>query len=166
MIGKRLLAAGCRRFGLIQGPEASSVALERLAGLHEALTSGGIDDRDIRSSRGDFSYESGSAAATELLDGDDELPDAIVAANDMMALGAIDYARHVAKLEVPSQMSVVGFDGIGATQWRSFQLTTVRQPIRRMAEATISVLRDRIEDPTMVPELRVLPGAIVEGETG
>jgi len=166
MIGKRLIAAGRRQFGLIHGPEASTVAIERIAGVREALIAGGIDSDDIRSSCGDFSYESGSAAAAELLCDAGGSPDAIIAANDMMALGAIDYARHEAGLEIPASMSVVGFDGIGAAQWRSFQLTTVRQPIRRMAEATINVLRDRIDDPTMVPELRVLPGAIVDGETG
>lgn len=166
MIAQRLLHAGHRRFGLIDGPEASSVARERLDGVREALAAAGPGRGEIASARGDYSYTSGHAAMATLLAGAGGRPDAVVAANDMMALGALDHARHVARLDVPAALAVTGFDGIGPTRWDSFRLTTVRQPVMRMADATISVLCERIDDPTMLPELRVLPGSIIDGDTG
>jgi DNA-binding LacI/PurR family transcriptional regulator len=82
-----------------------------------------------------------------------------------MAIGCIDFARFDLKLEVPRDLSVVGFDGIGPSRWSSYQLTTIRQPVHRMAEVTMTLLMDRIANPGLPPEKRVLAGNLIEGRS-
>jgi DNA-binding LacI/PurR family transcriptional regulator len=91
--------------------------------------------------------------------------DAIIAANDTMALGVMDAARLDFGLAIPDELSVVGFDGVGPGRWGSYCLTTVRQPVGRMAEAAVSMLMDRVEDPAMGPERRLFSGDLVRGST-
>ena len=75
---------------------------------------------------GDFSYESGTAAALRLL-ATDHRPTAIIAANDVMALGALKAATDL-KLRVPRDVSVVGIDDIFVSALPAVNLTTLRQP--------------------------------------
>ena len=90
-------------------------------------------------------------------------PSAIFCANDLMAIGAIDCARVTYGIDVPSQLSIVGFDGVAPAMWASYRLSTVRQPVRRMTEAAVSMLMERIEDPELPPEVRTFAGKFIEG---
>lgn len=156
-----MVASGSRRFAIIAGLADSTVGEARVRGALDRLTQAGIGDVEI--DRGDFSYEGGHAAALRLLA---KGPlDAIVAANDVMALGAMDAARIGHGLDVPGQLSIVGFDGVAPARWRSYLLTTVRQPVGRMTEAAISMLVDRIEDPALGPERRLFSGDLVRGSS-
>lgn len=159
MLVDAMIAAGARRFGIIAGPIDSTVGEARVRGALERLAHAGIDD--VPADRGDFSYESGRAAALRLLS--KGKLDAIIAANDVMALGAMDAARLDRGLDVPGELSVVGFDGVAPARWASYQLTTVRQPVGRMTEAAVALLLERIEDPSIGPERRLFSGALVEG---
>ena len=91
------------------------------------------------------------------------LPDAIVCANDVMAIGCMDAARYRLGVKVPEDLSVVGFDGVGPAQWESYDLTTVRQPVRRMTEAAVAMILDRVEEPELPPEKRTFSGVLVKG---
>jgi len=157
----RLVAGGARRFAIIGGPEDSAVGEARVAGALARLASAGFGDVPV--ARGDFSYESGRRAALALLAG--ERFDALIAANDVMALGAMDAARLELGLAVPADLSVVGFDGVAPALWRSYQLTTVRQPVRRMTAAAVEMLAERIADPSIGVERRVFSGDLIEGTT-
>ena len=154
-----MIASGGRRFAIIAGPVDSTVGEDRVRAAIDRLTHAGIGPVPI--DRGDFSYESGHAAATRLLA--DGPVDAIIAANDVMALGAMDAARIDFGLDVPGQLSVVGFDGVAPARWASYALTTVRQPVGRMTEAAISMLVERIEDPSIGPERRLFSGDLMRG---
>lgn len=157
----RLVGAGCRRFGLIGGPTDSTVGESRVRVALQRLAAAGITDAPL--DRGDFSYEGGRAAALRLLDAGPL--DAIVAANDVMALGAMDAARLERGLRVPDDISIVGFDGVAPAMWRSYRLTTIRQPVRRMTAAAVEMLAARIENPDLGAERRVFPGDFIEGAT-
>ena len=159
MLVDAMIAAGMRRFGIIAGPEDSTVGEARVRAALDRLAQAGIVD--VPRDRGDFSYASGHAAAGRLLTG--QSLDAIIAANDVMALGAMDAARIDFGLAVPDKLSVVGFDGVAPARWASYQLTTVRQPVGRMTEAAVAMLIERIADATIGPERRLFSGTLVEG---
>jgi DNA-binding LacI/PurR family transcriptional regulator len=159
----RLHMAGHRSFGIIAGPEDSVVGQERLNGSLDHLTELGI--RDVHVVSGNYDYESGVRGFHELVKRMRRPPAAVICANDVMAIGCMDAARFDFSLAVPAKLSVVGFDGVGPSRWSSYQLTTIRQPVRRMAEAAIALLMDRIEKPDLPPERRLLTGQLVEGNS-
>ncbi|PHX99215.1 MAG: LacI family transcriptional regulator [Rhodospirillaceae bacterium] len=155
----RLYAADHRRFAIIGGPPDSVVGIERVQGAQTRLTELGVSNTPVVA--GDYGYERGAQALRDLLKCGRF--DAIVSANDVTAIGAMDAARFEFGLKVPDEMSVVGFDGVGPASWSSYRLTTVRQPVRRMAEAAVSMLVDRIEQAGLPPEKRVFTGELIEG---
>jgi DNA-binding LacI/PurR family transcriptional regulator len=155
-----LLGAGHRRFGLIGGPADNYVAEERRQSALATLAEAGI--RDVPEFRGDFSYASGHEAMHGLQAEVGNL-DAVVAVSDLMAIGAMDAARKALGLKIPDDLSVVGFDGSGPAQWGSYDLTSIRQPVRRMTEAAVAMLVERIEDNATPPEQRLFTGQLLSG---
>lgn len=158
----RLYDAGHRRFAIVAGPEDSVVSRLRSKGALDRLASLGAPTPRIVT--GDFTYDSGRAAMTELFHSG-EHPDAVLCANDLMAIGCIDEARSGLSLSVPEQVSVVGFDGSAPGQWESYRLTTVRQPIVSMVKAAVDMLVARIDDPSIVTEKRMFSGDLIIGRS-
>lgn len=156
----RLLAAGHRRFGVVAGPEDSSVGEERRQAILDALAKAGVARPPVV--RGDFSYDSGRIAARALME-DGPAFDAVICVSDLMALGAIDTCRLEFGLSVPQDVSVTGFDGSGPALWGAYKLTTIRQPVGRMTDAAVTMLLDRISDPTLPAERRLFSGALITG---
>jgi DNA-binding LacI/PurR family transcriptional regulator len=113
--------------------------------------------------KGAFDYESGDAGLRALMTITQRKLDALICANDLMAIGAIDCARTQFGLAVPQDLSVVGFDGVAPAAWASYCLSTIRQPVRRMTEAAVSMLIERIDEPSLPPEVRTFAGAFIEG---
>ena len=163
LIVSRLAAAGHRRFGIICGPSDSVVGEERAQGALARLAQLGITT--VKTVRGRYDYESGGHGLHELVRAFKAVPDAVICANDVMALGCIDAAREDLSVSIPDQLSVVGFDGVAPARWRSYGLTTLRQPIRRMAEAAVSMLLEHVEEPSRPPERRVFSASLVEGHS-
>lgn len=161
-IAMRLLDAGHRRFGIISSPADSLVGCERVAGVVEALEQRRA--RDVVIEPGDFSYESGQDALDRIFLQRPRRPTAIIAANDAMAIGAMERARAL-DIRVPRQISFVGFDGVGVARWPAYQLTTMRQPLRRMAEAAAEAMANRIEHPDHLPETRLFAGELIVGKS-
>lgn len=157
---ERLVAAGHDVFGIIAGPDDSYVSQERVRGAQQRLHELG---RHALLVEGSFDYESGSAGLRQLMAASDQKIDALICANDLMAIGAIDCARLEYGLRVPQDLSIVGFDGVAPAMWSSYRLTTVRQPVRRMTEAAVAMLVERIEDPELPPEVRTFAGKLIDG---
>ena len=156
-----LVEAGHESFAIISGPEDSTVSVERTAGAVQHLSDLGYGE--VMVVGGDYSYESGHRGLLTLIERAGTAPDAVIAANDAMAIGCIDAAREEHGLRVPDALSVVGFDGIGAAQYAAYNLTTVQQPVARMTRATVAMLLERIRDPELDPEERVFLGSGVRG---
>jgi LacI family transcriptional regulator len=129
----RLVALGHRRIGLVTGPDGFRSALERRAGWQEALLADGLPCGEDLIAEGNYTFDSGLAAG-ELLLASANPPTAIFASNDVMAAGVL-HAVRARGLEVPTDISIVGFDdtAIAATIWPP--LSTVRWPIRAMAQS-------------------------------
>ncbi len=135
---QHLLELGHTRIGYLAGrPDLESSRL-REAGFRKALADAGVpvDENLIRI--GSYSREDSHAPASELLSLPDR-PTAIFAANDLSALGIIDVARQLG-IEVPRDLSVVGFDDIPDSAQSTPPLTTVQQPLQRMGAEAIRLL--------------------------
>ncbi|RIH87893.1 LacI family DNA-binding transcriptional regulator [Calidithermus roseus] len=156
-VAEALLRAGYRRLAYIAGREDASTSVDRERGFGEALLEHGV--KTWLREPGNFSYEAGFNAAMRLLRLD-EPPEAIFCANDITAIGAIDAARKL-KVRVPEDLAVIGFDDIPAASWAAYNLTTVRQPIERMIEASVRLLLGRIEDPSLAAVNEFIPGELV-----
>ena len=158
-----LVNAGHRSFGVVEGPGDSIVSIERKTGAINELDSLGISD--ITTVSGDFGYETGRECFAELVSKRGSPPDAVIAANDVMAIGCIDEARDAYGLSVPGDISIVGFDGVGPARYSAYSLTTVRQPVQRMTQSAASMLLERIENPELSPEKRAFSGIPIRGRS-
>ena len=139
---RHLIKLGHRRIGFITGlPNHASAGL-RLAGYRDALAEAGIAVDEALIAHGTYAYQSGLEAGEHLL-ALEPPPTAIFASNDDMAAAAIA-AAHRQRLDVPSQLSVCGFDDVplATTIWP--ELTTIRQPVAAMAEGAVTMLADMI----------------------
>lgn len=137
-IAHHVVAAGHRRFGYMLGIEGHLAAETRFAGFLRALAEAGLDEGAVTALRGDFSFRSGVELAEALLAGPDR-PTAIVCANDDMAVGAM-FAAHRMHLVMPGDLSVVGFDDAPVAAYIWPPLTTIHQPIRRIAAREVERL--------------------------
>ncbi|GII29045.1 substrate-binding domain-containing protein [Planotetraspora mira] len=137
-----LLARGYRRIGFVCGPQAEGPAAERVAGYRAALAEAGApaDPRLVVHTH--FSRAGGQEGAAVLLDLS-EPPDAVLCANDIMAIGALETAA-LRGLRVPDDLAVMGFDDIEAAGLISPGLTTMANPAREIGQACARLLLDRL----------------------
>lgn len=138
-VAEHLLAIGCRRIVHIAGPRGNIDAEERADAFRAALR-----DRHgvtLEVIQGDFYEESGRATVKALLDGGHHF-DAIFAANDMMAIGALETLRN-AGVAVPGEVALAGFDDIPLSS--HLGLTTVRVRIAELGERAIERLLDMVQ---------------------
>ncbi|HEV8692273.1 MAG TPA: LacI family DNA-binding transcriptional regulator [Ideonella sp.] len=153
---QHLVAQGHRRIAFIAGPERNHEARERLRGYRAALTEllPGAGECVLP---GDFTEASGERAGTELL-ALAQLPEAVFAGNDMMALGCLA-ALGRAGLTVPRDIALAGFDDIPICRYVHPALTTVRVPIVELGALALADLAAAIEAPegaaTLTRTLRV-----------
>lgn len=150
-------------FAIITGPADSVVSMQRTRGALERLKECGVTD--VIQVSGDYGYRSGCRAVQEILEQRRKIPDAVICANDVMAFGAMDELRYRLDCDVPGDVSVVGFDGVRAAAWSSFDLATVVQPVESMAEAAVSMLMDRVANPDLPPEKRLFSGVLRKGSS-
>ncbi len=155
---RHLLATGRRRIATIAGPQDMIGGQDRLTGYRDALR-----DSDRRSivAVGDFTRASGADAMRQLLE-DDPALDAVFAANDEMAIGALRALRRAGR-RVPDDVALVGFDDIEAAAYTDPPLTTVRQPITEQATAMVRLLLTPVKDRTT--DHIILPSELVIRES-
>lgn len=136
---RHLLATGRQRIGFITGPGDMNGSDARLEGFREASPHP-VDGALI--ARGDYSYGSGIAGARKLLERRPDL-DAIFAANDLMAAGAMAEVREAGRT-VPGDVAIAGFDDSTAAASTDPGLTTMRQPFLRITREMTRALIDQI----------------------
>ena len=165
MLVSRLAAAGHRRFGIIAGTEDSTIANERRRGACERLADLGLPPPVVVPGQSD--YLSGAAGLRAIIRTLGAVPDAIICGSDVMAIGCLDCARHELGIDVPRQLSVAGFDAIEPSNWLSYNLTTLRQPMPRMAMAAADLLCAVIDNQATAraAERRVFSAQFIEGAT-
>lgn len=137
-----LLAKGHQCIAMISGPPDMEPSVERLAGYQEALREVALPFDTTLVIEGAFTRASGAQAMHTLMQLA-ERPTAIFCANDLMAIGVLDYAREHT-LRVPDDIAVVGYDDIEAASLVTPALTTVVNPAYEMGKAAGQLLLERI----------------------
>ncbi|HEY0648436.1 LacI family DNA-binding transcriptional regulator [Phenylobacterium sp.] len=139
---RHLIGLGHRRIGFIKGHPNQTASRQRHEGYVAALAEAGITADPALVAQGYFTYRSGFEGAETLL-AVEPAPTAIFASNDDMAAGTVAVA-HRRGLDVPGDLTVVGFDdsALATTVWP--ELTTIRQPIADMSRQAVTLLTDEI----------------------
>ena len=153
------------KIALVSGLPAASTSMERESSFREALRKRGTYLEEDLCRIGNFSQHLSYTATVDLLESP-EPPTAMFCVNDMMAFGALNGARAVG-VRVPEDLWVVGFDDIRMASWELFDLTTVSQPIVKMAQEAVRLFVQRIKEPDKEPQhIRLGGGEIkVRGST-
>jgi LacI family transcriptional regulator len=136
-----LIGHGYRRIAFVGDPDGSPDAAERWDGFVDAHHAAGRQPAELVRSSG-FRTADGLAAATALL-AEERRPDAIMCANDEIAMGVLEAAR-AARITIPDDLAVTGWDDIPAASHLAPPLTTVRQPMLDLGRRAAELLRDRI----------------------
>ena len=146
MVVKHLLAQGYRRIAVLAWPEDSRVGRNRMDGIMAELSDQGISLPAEFISRGEGIYPFGREATMRWLDLPvDQRPNAIVAFNDLMAVGAMRAIQDKG-LQVGKDLAVTGFDDMPLAQYINPSLTSVRQPIWEVGQRVMSILLDLLEE--------------------
>jgi len=131
--------SGCRQIAFIRGPTGNAEAQERFRVYREELQARGLDDSDALVVEGDFTQSAGAAAVLELFDRRNVRPDAIMAADDLIALGVLQ-ALGDRSIRVPDEVAVMGFNDIEEARFASVPLTTVRQPLYEQGKHAVRAM--------------------------
>jgi DNA-binding LacI/PurR family transcriptional regulator len=160
-----LIAAGHRRIAHVVGWQGSSTGRDRAEGFRQAMAAAGLTPFAMID--GMYARDTAAAVTRELCAGP-ERPDAIFVGNDHMAFAVMDELRFGLGLDVPGDVSVIGYDDVPMAAWPSYALTTIRQPVNRMVAATVEAIlgqiagtvpaqKTRIDGPLMVRRSARLP---------
>lgn len=145
LIAEAFLSAGAKSFAMITGDPRGTTSQDRVRGFVERLMEEGIKRTEIEEIAGGSTYDGATLATRKLFAAHKRRVDALFGVNDIMAMGAMDVLRFELGLRVPEDLMVAGFDDIPDGARDSYKLTTVRQPIDRMVEETLAILR--LDDP-------------------
>lgn len=159
----RLAAAGHRQFAIIEGPTDSCISQERRRGAWQRLTELGLPAPLVVA--GQYDYASGATGLRDIIRQLGRVPDAVICASDVMAIGCLDCARHELGIDVPGQLSVAGFDAVEPSNWLSYNLTTLRQPMEQMAAAAADLLVAQIDSRGTQAHCRLFNAQFIEGAT-
>jgi sigma-B regulation protein RsbU (phosphoserine phosphatase) len=133
-----------RKIAFVRGPIANQDADERYRAYVDGLSEHAIALDASRVASGDFTFEGGVAAVEALLDGQQADLDALMAADDSMALGVLAALRN-RKISVPDQIAVIGFDDVDEARFSVPSLTTVRQPLKELGAEAVRILHDSLQ---------------------
>jgi DNA-binding LacI/PurR family transcriptional regulator len=159
-----LAGLGHTRIAYIDGGRGT-IAADRRRGYRGAMRANGLDGQ-LRVIAGDHTEAAGARAARLLLDEGRPLPSGVVAFNDHCAVGLLD-ALTRAGVEVPGEVSVVGYDDSGLSRLAHVNLTTVNQDARRQAEHAVAAAVERLDGGRTTPrEVVLAPHLVVRGTTG
>jgi LacI family transcriptional regulator len=160
---EHLIGQGHRRIGFITGRPDVGATQKRLAGYRDALSAAGIPSDPGLVVEGDFQAPRAFHATRQLL-ALPEPPTAVFASSDVAAFGVLRAARE-ADLDVPRDLSVVGFDDIREAGHLGAGLTTVRQPLEEMGRVAVERLMSLLRDPAQRPRRIVLETELIVRQT-
>lgn len=159
MAAEHLLACGCRNIVCIKGPQQFFSARKRYEGYRDVCREHGLPEQTVDC---DYDFAAGMAMTEELLARYPQA-DGILSCNDMVAISTYK-ALHKKSISVPDQIQLIGFDDIDPATLISPELSTIRQPLREMAEKATALILQPNADETMGMEF-ILPVTLRIRET-
>jgi DNA-binding LacI/PurR family transcriptional regulator len=156
------VAAGCKRLAVVSSEAGTPSLMAREQAFVEAAHASGIEVASTRNGR--TSYEAGAAGARALLAGPGR-PDAAFCITDLIACGFMDAARHEFGLSVPDDLSIIGFDDIEQSSWRSYRLTSFAPPVGELAAAVVDLATMGEAAVEQAPASRFLEAPLVWRDT-
>ncbi len=159
-----LISLGHRRIATLSGPAANPICKERVRGYHDTLAAHGLV-AEARIVEGDFGFRSGYQQGLALLEPGRTRPTAIFCHSDEMAIGVLKAARQLG-LAVPGQLSVVGFDNIGFSEYCEPELTTISQPRNEIGQQAMRLLLGLMRGEPVVRRQTLSTQLIVRKSTG
>ncbi|HNM37953.1 MAG TPA: substrate-binding domain-containing protein, partial [Anaerolineales bacterium] len=156
---QHLISLGHTRIALVTGPMEEDCSQDRLEGFQRALKEAGISFDSSLMFEGDWSASSGSEALADFVK-KGNLPTAVFAQNDRMAMGVMRAARD-ANLKVPDQLSVIGVDDMPLSSYFDPPLTTMRQDMPLIGQEAIRKLIEIIQNKTVEQTVLKLPAQLV-----
>jgi DNA-binding LacI/PurR family transcriptional regulator len=160
---EHLVERGRRTIATVAGPQDMAPGADRLLGYRAAAQEAGLEVTDDLVGVGDFSIVSGERAASEVLRARPDV-DAIFAASDLMALGAVRAVERAGR-RIPDDVAVVGFDDSMIAETARPPLTSVHQPVEEIGQQLIQLLLQAMEGGEPIPAETVLPTHLVVRES-
>jgi len=168
MAAEHLLAIGRRRLAFVGGPFDMRQVRDRLDGARWAVEASDVDaEIEVIATRA-LTVEEGAAAGRKLLERPvAQRPDALFAANDLVALGLLQGLVVDGAMLVPEQMALIGFDDIAFAAAAAVPISSVRQPSRAIGATALRVLLEESGDDSLIPRQTVFrPELVVRASTG
>ena len=159
LVAEFLATSGYSRIAHIAGWQGSSTGRDRAIGFRKGLQAAGLDV--LSEIDGMYSQEIAAQAARDLMVGPNP-PDAIFVGNDHMAFAVMDAIRFDLGLRVPNDVAIIGYDDVPMSAWPAYDLTTVRQPVNQMVDATVKTLLDQINDPDQPAQQTEIEGVLIQ----
>lgn len=156
-----LITQGCRRIGIITGPQDMIVTQHRLEGYYQAMHEAGLPVQPEWTAESDFTSQGGAQAMQKLLP---QRLDAVFAMSDAMAQGAAQVMQ-AAGVAIPADTALLGFDDLLFAALMTPSLSTIRQPIEQMAQAAVDLLLKMLAKTVSSPTQIVLPTELVLRES-
>jgi DNA-binding LacI/PurR family transcriptional regulator len=158
MAARELVARGYRRVGFLGGPKSATSTQDRMTGfLDEIARHGGVEAS--HSFAADYSFRAGRAEMLRLLAG--RPAEAYFCGDDVLSIGAMS-AIEGRGLAVPGDIGLIGLNDMEMSGWENIDLTTIRQPMREIVEASIELVQAMLDSPEAEPASRVFPCRLVE----
>lgn len=157
------VSKGFHSFAFITGPDTTPSSIRRQQGYVNRLAEWGYFNVHIM--KGEYTYDSGYQAMHELLSRQPALPTAILCANDLMALGAIDAIKERGIYRIPQDFSLIGYDDIVEGTWKSYQLSSMQLPISQMLNTTFNYLNSYYNAPGTLSGKHLFPCKLIERNT-
>jgi LacI family transcriptional regulator len=162
LAAEHLLATGRRRIAFVGGPFDIRQVTDRLAGARAAVENGDVDAQLEVLVTEAMTVEEGAVAGARILARPPhERPDAVFAANDLLALGLLQSLVVDGRMLVPDRIAVIGFDDIPFAAAAAVPLSSVRQPSRMIGRTALRILLEEAADPENIPRQTVFQPELV-----
>lgn len=161
MAAEALVSKGCRNLLFLGGPETATTTVDRRAGFLDRAAELGQGARVHYA--GPYTFQAGRDGMTEVLSSGLR-PDGAFCGDDVIATGALSAVRSFG-LRVPEDIRLIGVNDMEIAAWDGISLTTVRQPLSGIVDASVELLMALLSDPGRKPEARILPCDIVWRDT-
>ncbi len=157
-VAEFLISSGYKKIAHISGWLGSSTGRDRQEGFRQAMRHAEMTPHSVIDAH--FSRDIAAQATRDMMNTATP-PDAIFVGNDHMAFAVMDTVRIELGLRIPEDVAIVGYDDVPLAQWASYDLTTVRQPVNQMVQATIDILLSQINQDDIKPRRIEIDGPLV-----